>query len=82
METELGQGDLEHQVKEVVVEFEELLVGLDLIEGIVEDTQDEEDARKTYPQKDSLTMSFVGFLKAMASMMFEGSKIEDMYDKA
>ena len=73
---------MEHQVKEVVIEFEELLVGLDLTEGIVEDTQDEEDCGKAYSQKDALTMSFVGFLKAMVAMMFEGSKIEDMYDKA
>ena len=66
----------------MVVEFEELLVGLDLTKGNVEDTYDEEDAGKAYSQKDTLTMSFVGLLKAMAVMMFEGSKVEDMYDKA
>ena len=27
-------------------------------------------------------MSFLGLLRDMATMMFEGSKTEDMYDKA
>ena len=66
----------------MAIELGELLVGLDLTEGIVEDTLDEEDVGKAYSQKDALTMSFVDLLKAMASMMFEGSKTEDMYDKA
>ena len=82
LETKLAQGDLEHQVKEVVVEFEELLVGLDVTKGSVVDTQDEEDTRKVYSQKDALSMSFAGLSRAMVAMMFEGSKAEDMDDKA
>ena len=82
MATKLAQGDFEHQVKEVVVEFEELLVGLDLTKGIVEDTQDEEGAGRAYSQKDVLAMGFVCLMKAMVAMMFEGSKIEYTYDKA
>ena len=66
----------------MVVEFEELVVELDLTEGSVEDTLDEEDARKVYSQKGVLSMSSAGLLRAMVAMMFEGSKAEDMYDKA
>ena len=79
--TELAQGDLYHLVKEVVVEFEELLVELDLTEGSVEDTQDEEDARKVYSQKGVLSMSSAGLLRAMVSMMLVDSKVEDMLGK-
>ena len=82
MVTELAQGDLEHQVEEVVVEFEVLVVELDLTTGSAEDTQDEEDVGKVYSQKGDLSMSFAGLLRAMVAMMFEGSKAEDMLGKA
>ena len=82
LETELAQGDLEHQVKEVVVEFEELVVELDLTKGSVEDTQDEEDVGKVYSQKGVLSMSSAGLLRAMVSMMLVDSKVEDMLGKA
>ena len=79
--TEMAQGDLEHQLKEVVVEFEELVVELDLTEGSVEDTQDEEDVGKVYSQKGVLSMSYAGLLRAMVAMMLVDSKAEDMLGK-
>ena len=82
MVTKLAQGDLEHQVKEVVVEFEELLVEMDLTAGSVEDTQDEEDVGKVYSQKGVVSMNFTGLLMAMVAMMFIDSKAKDMFSKA
>ena len=57
-------------------------MGLDLTKVIVEDTQDEDGPGRAYSQKDVLAMGFVCLMKAMVAMMFEDSKIEDMYDKA
>ena len=83
--TELVYEGFEHSVKGVVVGFGELMMGQDLVEGIVEgieDTQDGAIVGMAYSHKDVLAMNFECLVKTMASRVLEDSMVGDKYYKA
>ena len=70
---------------EVDARFGELLVGWDLVEGIVEEienTWDEGISEMAYSCKGVLTMSFECLVKTMASRVLKDSKVGNKYYKA
>ena len=72
-------------VMEVNVGFGELLVGWDLVEGIIEEienTCDKGISEMAYSHKDVIAMSFECLVKTMDTEVLEDSKAGNKYYKA